>query len=858
MANQDTPMMQQYRAIKEEYGDAILFFRLGDFYEMFMEQAEEVSSLLNLTLTDRNGIPMCGIPHHAKQNYIGRLLQCGKKIAICEQVTPPTMGKIVKREVVEVITPGTVTEEDFLDGGKNNYIGAISKDQGTISYAYVDISTGDFTVSPFPWDPHGEGVRRELLRTAPKEILVDQSFLDEDDSLEQLLSSKDGLLINKIPQWQFDIGDSEQRAKRLLGVQNLRAFQFEEMDPALKSVGPLLIYVESNAKNLLSYITKIERRECNNFLQMDESTQRNLELVNNLLNGGEKFTLFSTLKKTKTPMGSRLLNQWILNPLVQKDQIIQRQEAIETLYSDQQLRESTKKTLSSIHDLERLATRIALKKVRPQELLKLAVSLDAAQVLEKNLTERLQFFDYDQDSSKWLQHITDLLKHALSEDIKSETIRPGFSQELDTLRSLRDNADNVLETYVESERKKTEIPTIKLKHNRIIGYFLEVPKSSASKVPEHYIRKQSMAQAERFTTEQLMAIETRAVEAQDRAIELENSLYQELLDRVAMEVNNLFQLAQRVAHYDIFQSLATVAILHGYVKPEIHTHNRVHITKGRHPVVECSLPPGSFVSNDTIFQDQYRRFAIITGPNMAGKSTYLRQTALIILLAQMGSFVPAESASIGISDQIFCRVGATDNLTRGESTFLVEMNETAYILRNATAHSLVIMDEVGRGTGTTDGLSIAWAVSEYLLKIGAKTLFATHFLEITQLESPLITLLHLLVSRQGQQISFLKRVEEGVAEGSYGIEVAKLAGIPKPVIQRANYIMKKLESQQHTVHTEANPLQHSLDLSGEDEYEQISGELHNITTLIESQDLTKTTPMEALLLLEKMQSMLKE
>ncbi len=856
MGTQDTPMIQQYRAIKEEYADAILFFRLGDFYEMFFEQAEEVSSLLHLTLTERNGIPMCGIPYHAKQNYVARLLQHGKKIAICEQVTAPAMGKIVQREVVEVITPGTVTEEDLLDSSKHNYIAAISREHTTVSYAYIDISTGDFTVSPFPWDSHGEGIRRELLRTSPRELLVDQSLLEDEEMVNSILSGRDGVLINKMPPWQFDVADSEQRLKRLLGVQNLKAFQFEELDPALKSVGALLLYIESNAKNILSYITQVERRDSSNFLQMDESTQRNLELINNLLNGGEKFTLFSTLKKTKTPMGSRLLSQWILNPLVQKQEIEKRQFAIEQLFSDINLLKVTQKTLGGIHDLERLATRAALMKITPQELIKLMTSLIAAHQLEKQVLDIIPFFAQDTQATEALMGIATLLQHALSDDLKQETIREGFNKELDTLRALRDNADSILQKYVESERQKSAITTIKLKHNRIIGYFLEVPKSSANKVPESYIRKQSMAQAERFTTEQLMSIETRAVEAQERASELENVLFLDLKKQVAAEVDHLFSLAHRVAHYDTFQSLATVAMLHGYTKPTIHNHNRVLITKGRHPVVESSMAPGSFVANDTTFQDQYRRFALITGPNMAGKSTYLRQTALIILMAQMGSFVPAESAEIGISDQIFCRVGATDNLTRGESTFLVEMNETAYILRNATAHSLVIMDEVGRGTGTTDGLSIAWAVSEYLLKIGAKTLFATHFLEITQLESPLIVLLHLLVSRQGQQITFLNRVEEGIAEGSYGIEVAKLAGIPRSVIQRANYIMKKLESQQHSVHTNDNPLQHSLDLLG-DVDEEPSSSQQEVISIIEEQDITKTTPVEALLLLEKLQSIIK-
>ncbi len=857
MGTQDTPMIQQYRAIKEEYGDTILFFRLGDFYEMFFEQAEEVSSLLNLTLTERNGIPMCGIPHHAKQNYVARLLQYGKKIAICEQVTAPTMGKIVQREVVEVITPGTVTEEDFLDSSKNNYIAAISREHTTVSYAYIDISTGDFTVSPFPWDSHGEGVRRELLRTSPREILVDQSLLEDEEILDQILSGREGLLINKVPQWQFDVVDSEQRLKRLLGVQNLKAFQFDDHDPAIKSVGALLSYIESNAKNILSYITQVERREGSDFLQMDESTQRNLELINNLLNGGEKFTLFSTLKKTKTPMGSRLLSQWILNPLVHKEEIEKRQFAIEQLFSDINLLKITQKTLGGIHDLERLATRSALMKITPQELIKLMTSLLAAHQLESTILDVIPFFPKNIKSTEALMGIATLLQNAISDDLKNETIREGFNKELDSLRALRDNADSILQKYVESERQKTGITTIKLKHNRIIGYFLEVPKSGADKVPESYIRKQSMAQAERFTTEQLMSIETRAVEAQERAAELENTLFLDLKKLVAAEVDHLFTLAQRIAHYDTFQSLATVAMLYGYTKPTIRNHNKILIKKGRHPVVESSMAPGSFVANDTTFQDQYRRFALITGPNMAGKSTYLRQTALIILMAQMGSFVPAESAEIGISDQIFCRVGATDNLTRGESTFLVEMNETAYILRNATAHSLVIMDEVGRGTGTTDGLSIAWAVSEYLLKIGAKTLFATHFLEIAQLESPLIVLLHLLVSRQGQQITFLNRVEEGIAEGSYGIEVAKLAGIPKSVIQRANYIMKRLESQQHTVHTSENPLQHSLDLLG-DSHEEPNCNQEELISMIEEQDITKTTPVEALLLLEKLQSMIKQ
>lgn len=849
--------MQQYLKLKEEYKDAILFFRLGDFYEMFHEQAEEVSSLLHLTLTKRNDTPMCGIPYHAKENYIARLLQHGKKVAICEQTTPPGQGKIVQREVVEVITPGTVVDDAFLRGNDGNYIAAISREGNTLSYAYVDISTGDFTISPSNWDSHGEAVRREIQRTAPKEILIDESLLETEPHLAHFLESKEGLLITKIVPWQFDIESSELRLQNLLGVQNLKAFQFTSGDPALKSVAPLLMYIESHAKNLLSYITKVQRREATQFLQMDESTQRNLELVRNLVDGGEKFTLFSLLKKTKTPMGSRLLQRWILNPLIDTEQITARQSAVSVLYNDQKLLHQCKDLLRGIHDLERLTTRVALGKIQPRELIKLKESALAALELDALLVEQLKFFPKTNEDTLKLRGITELLSVSLQESpTEGNIIQQTYSQELDTLKALRDNAEVILQQYVEREREKTGIPTVKLKQNRLIGYFLEIPKSSSGRAPERYIRKQSMAQAERFTTEQLMSIEVQVVEAKEKAWEMEQQIYQEILEEVTGAVEELFSIAERIAHYDLFFSLALCAITYGYTRPEVDNTNRITLKGGRHPVVEASLPPGTFVANNTEFQEQYQRFALITGPNMAGKSTYLRQTALIVLMAQMGSFVPAQSAKIGISDQIFCRVGATDNLTRGESTFLVEMNETAYILRNATARSLVIMDEVGRGTGTTDGLSIAWAVSEYLLKIGAKTLFATHFLELTQMNNPLIVLLHLLVTQEGDNITFLKQVSEGVAQGSYGIEVAKLAGVPQPVIRRAATLMKKLEEQQHAPHSVDNPLQHQLDLLQTDEPEETPEHLVAIEQLLEEQDLSQTTPIEALVLLEKLKKLI--
>jgi DNA mismatch repair protein MutS len=807
MPNQsdDTPMMRQYAAAKRRHPDSILFFRLGDFYEMFRQDAQEASRILGLTLTQRNGIAMCGVPYHAAQSYIARLLRAGKKVAVCEQTQMPEGGRgLATREVTEVVTPGTVTDEAYLASNANNYLVSIAAFDERVVEAYVDLSTGELAVAEHGRDDTLNFVRRELARLSPREILVQESLLEAEGSLLPILEEIDGMLVNRLPDWDYDRERGAGRLRELLGVSNLKGFGLDDDAPAFGAVSVLLDYLQDTARSVLSHIRGIEIVRERDFVILDDATQRNLELVRNLQDGSGRRTLLSLLDETKTAPGARMLRRWTLAPLVDTEAISDRQERVSVLYRDQLLLQRVREELGQILDIERLTARVAMQKAHAKDLVALRVSLERAftvvEILPGWFPEGLTGSEKGAGDAA-LRELAGLLRDALQDAPsvvlhEGNMIRDGYSSDLDELRRLKKNSRGILDAYLEEERRSGGISSLKLKYNRILGYFFETTKAGAERVPEHFVRRQSLSTAERYGTPRLAELEDEINSAEDRIVELERRLFIELRDRTAREIPRLEEAARRIAETDVVQALAWTATLHGFVRPQVDDSLHLDVRQGRHPVVEAFLGPGEFVANDAVLDAERRRFALMTGPNMSGKSTYLRQTALIVLMAQIGSFVPAQSARIGVVNRVFCRVGASDNLARGESTFLVEMNETANILRNADERSLVIMDEVGRGTSTNDGLAIARAVTEYVVdQLRARTLFATHYHELTDLALEGLFNMSMKTVETDDGILFSKRVQEEPSRTSYGIHVARLAGLPWTVVSRAQQVLKGLEGE---------------------------------------------------------------
>jgi DNA mismatch repair protein MutS len=798
-----TPMMRQYRRIKEKYHDAVVFFRLGDFYEMFERDAAEVSAILGLTLTARHGVPMCGIPYHAFNTYVPRLLKAGRKIAVCEQVSLPENGKgLAEREVVEVLTPGTILEEDYLDRSRNNYLMALGTFGDRVSLSYADVSTGEFAATSFSFEERSEKLRREMMRLSPSEVLVQESFLEEDEILGRILNGQDNLYVNRFPDWSFDLKLSRDRVLGQLGVVNLHGFGIEDDDPALFSCGVLLEYLEDNARSALPQVKDFRVYTDNDFLGLDEATQRNLEIVRNMHDGGKQYTLLHVIDYTRTAPGSRKLRTWLLHPLLQYEPISRRQESVEYFYRNQMLLSSLRDAMKRMPDLERLSARIAMEKAHAKDLLAVKEALGKIERMIEILKDSppcLVAGGDIRDDEGDLQILRNFIDSAIADDPSvtlsdGNLIKQGFAKELDRLNSTKENSRQMLKEYLEEEKAVSGIQNLRIKYNKIIGHFLEVTKSNIEKVPEHFIRRQSLVGSERYTTDRLSELETELNTASERAVEMEREIFLSVRCKVREQIDLLMRGSNYIGVIDCLQSFAQAATVRGYTRPELSEEIGIRIEDGRHPVVEAYLPAGEFVPN-SICTDPHTRLHLITGPNMAGKSTVLRQTGLIVLMAQIGSFVPAREAVIGCVDKIFCRVGASDNLARGESTFLVEMNETANILRSATERSLVIMDEVGRGTGTNDGLSIAWSVTEYLLdKVNAMTLFATHYHELTTLDHTNLKNVSMDVAERDGEVIFLKRIKDGPAENSYGIHVAKIAGLPDVVIQRASDLLLQFES----------------------------------------------------------------
>ena len=848
-----TPMMIQYRGIKEQYKNEVVFFRLGDFYEMFDDDAEEVSKLLNLTLTHRASQKMCGIPYHAAKIYIARLLRLGKKIVICEQVGEiPKAGKgIAERKVGEIITPGTACEDEYLEGCRENYLAALSITKGRVGFAFIDVSTSTFKATSWSASKLSQYFSKELHRAGPRELLLPIS-LKNNQNIQDAVNSIGNLSVSYYPDWDFSIDFSYKKLTSQFNTASLKAYGLENDSAEIAPAGFLLDYLEKTTNAKLSHISSIQVYEDNDFLVMDDSSIRNLEITQNMRDGTSSYTLFDCVNFTKTPMGGRLLRNWLLFPLINAKMIDERQIRIQKIVENRSLLEKLKTDLSSILDIERLASRIAMEKAHPKELQALRLSLEIWTKVKSYLID----FDYSFVSSEDAQNICNLIGNSILENPSTSLtdggiIKEGWSEELDHWRNIHNNFNAILSEYENEEREKTGISTLKIKYNNNAGYFIEVSKGKLSSVPSHFIMRRVLVNGDRYTTERLQKLEQDLNEASTKILELERDLYLEIRDSLKKYISYLHQISQEVANTDAICSYAQAAIQHKWVCPEITDDGIFEIKNGRHPVVEKHLPTGEFVPNDSFLSsddDEIPSFALITGPNMAGKSTYLRQNALIALLAQTGSFVPADSAKLGIVDRIFCRVGASDNLAKGESTFLVEMTETANILHAATNRSLVIMDEVGRGTSTEDGLAIAKAVSEYLLDtVKCKTFFATHYHELSRLKHTSLKFLCMDVLEQNGRVVFLRKIKEGVTENSYGIHVAKLAGIPPEVIDRANKILcdiqaangeKNVFEEKKIIQKEKENIEtHSPGLFSDEEI---------IISEILSVDLNNITPMNAL------------
>ena len=793
-----TPLMEQYINIKKQHPDEVVFFRLGDFYEMFFEDAVMVSRLLNLTLTHRADSPMCGVPYHASKVYIARLLRFGKKIAICEQVGEiAPAGGLTERKVIEIITPGTAVETEYLEQGVNNFLACLNVYHGKAGFAYIDVTTSEFKATSWNASLMQEYFAKELGRCNPKELLLPLS-LKENSVIKNTLEQNPSISVSYYPDWHFNAESSFKKLTEQFKTANLNSFGLTDQSPEILPAGFLLEYLEKTTNTQVPHVKGISVYHDSEYVIIDESSRRNLEIIYNLRDGTTQFSLLDCMNYTLTAMGNRLIRSWLLSPLCDVKKIQKRQNHVQLLFKDNELLKELREYLAPVLDIERLAGRIAMEKAHAKDLQALRCSIDSWLKVRESLKDK-DLVSLPLDDAKY---ISDLILQSIHEDpatslTEGRIIKRGWSQELDHYYDIQSNFNQILDEYLEEEKVKTGIQNLKIKHNSASGYILEVTKGKLGSVPEHFIMRRSLMNAERYTTQRLQELEQELNSASSKIIETEKALFLEVRNKLSEYVPYLMELSHEISYVDVICSFAHAAIINRWVKPEVNDSYKFEIEEGRHPVVEKHLPSGQFVPNSINIsaEDDSVSFGLITGPNMAGKSTYLRQSALITLMAQTGSYIPAKSAVIGVVDKIFCRVGASDNLARGESTFLVEMTETALILKSSTRRSLVIMDEVGRGTSTEDGLSIAWAVSEYLLNsVQSRTLFATHYHELTRIEHKKLKLLCMDVKETGGDIIFLRKIKEGAAENSYGIHVAQLAGIPESVIDRANVILEQIQN----------------------------------------------------------------
>lgn len=800
-----TPMMQQYMKTKEDYPDCVLFYRLGDFYEMFFDDAVKVSRELELTLTGKScGLPerapMCGIPYHAVDGYLNRLVSKGYKVAICEQMEDPATAKgLVKRDVVRIVTPGTNLDTQSLDETKNNYIMSVVYIADHYGLSVADVTTGDYFLTEIE---SSEKLFDEIFKFMPSELICNEAFymsgLDFDD-----LKGRLGITIYTLDGWYFNDTFCKRSLMEHFKTGTLEGLGASDYECGTIAAGALLLYLKETQKTAsLSQLSKLTPYTTGAFMLLDSSTRRNLELCETLREKQKRGSLLWVLDKTRTAMGARTLRKYIEQPLIDKTRIIRRQKAVEELKENAIARDEIREYLSSVYDLERLVSRITYQTANPRDIISFKNSLSMLPHIKYILGElKSPLLKELHDGLDTLEDLCALTGQAITDDPplamkEGGIIREGYSKEVDTLRCAKSDGKEWLAKLELKEREKTGIKNLRIKYNKVFGYYLEVTNSFKNMVPDYFIRKQTLANAERFIIPELKELEDTILGAEDKLYALEYQLYCEVREKIAAQVVRIQDTAKAVAHLDGLASLALVAQQNNYVCPKINEKGVIDIKEGRHPVVEKMIPNDLFITNDTYLDDRKKRISVITGPNMAGKSTYMRQTALIVLMAQIGSFVPAASADIGIVDRIFTRVGASDDLASGQSTFMVEMTEVANILRNATSKSLLVLDEIGRGTSTFDGLSIAWAVIEHISSrlLGAKTLFATHYHELTELEGKIDNVNNycIAVKEKGDDIIFLRKIVKGGADKSYGIQVARLAGVPETVTNRAKEIVEEL------------------------------------------------------------------
>ena len=872
-----TPMMQKYMETKEQYKDCILFYRLGDFYEMFFDDAIVASKELEIALTGKScGLeeraPMCGIPYHAVETYLARLVSRGYKVAICEQVEDPKSAKgLVKREVIRVVTPGTNSFTSSLDETRNNYLMGIVSIEGKFGISVVDVTTGEYLMTEV------DSVSKlldEINKFTPSEIICNDTFYISGVDMNDL-SSRLGIVISPLDPSYFDKDSCQRALCRHFKVSTLEGLGFKEYAIGTIAAGSIMQYLEETQKCSLAHISHLLPYHTGKYMLLDRNTRRNLELVETLREKQKRGSLLWVLDKTKTAMGARKLRSSLEQPLIDKETILQRYDAIDELNQDVITREELREYLNPVYDLERLLSKISYKTVNPRDMIALESSLSMLphiRLLCSNFKSDL-FQDFTQNLDP-LEDVYQLIHSAIVEEPpisvrEGGIFKNGFNEEIDHLRNAKTEGKNWLADLETTEKEQTGIKNLRIKYNKVFGYYLEVTKSFVNQVPDTWIRKQTLTNAERYTTPELKEMEDTILGAEDRLYNLEYAVFCQLREEIFQQMDRIQQTASVIASIDMIASLAYVAEHNHYVRPKLNNKGILRIKDGRHPVIEQMIAHDMFIPNDTFLDEDSHRLVIITGPNMAGKSTYMRQTALIVLMAQLGSFVPASQADISLVDRIFTRVGASDDLASGQSTFMVEMTEVANILHNATKNSLIILDEIGRGTSTFDGLSIAWSVVEHIVDkklIGAKTLFATHYHELTELEGKLEGVQNycIAVKEDGEDIVFLRKIVKGGADKSYGIQVAKLAGVPEQVLIRAREIADQLENKdalsldgvvnQMAVSSPGEKTMNQLsifDTMGNDQTDDILFELRDI-------DLSRVTPMDAMNLVYKWQKSLQE
>ncbi len=856
-----SPMMQQYFLIKKEYPGAILFFRLGDFYEMFFDDAKTAAQELDLVLTGRDcgqdeRAPMCGVPFHSADGYIAKLVARGYKVAICEQVEDPKAAKgIVKREVIRVITPGTVLENSLLEDGVNNYLCSIFKATNETGLCFADVSTGEFRITVVGNDDTENKIIDQLSAYSPKEIIANSAAAGF-DAVQRFADSRLGTAIETLDDTYFDFDAATERILSTMKREEISSLGIGHSKAAVCALGAVIAYLHETQKtDELEAPGEVEFYEESDFMSLDINARRNLELTKSMMTGEKRHSLLWVIDNTKTAMGKRMLRTWLERPLVNVAKITKRQNAVGELLDNSVLRDGIRQELSGIKDMERLLSRIAYATANAKELRSLSSAVEPLPAIKSMLA------DSSAALLKGVHGEIDLLddvKELINSSIVDEPpfslreggiIREGFNSEIDELRDIVDGGANILAEIEAREKERTGIPKLRVSYNKVFGYFIEVTNSYRDMVPEDYIRKQTLTNCERYITQELKDLEGKVLGAKDRLVALEYEVFTAVRTQLSGEAMRIQKTAKAIATLDTLASLAETAAANNYCSPQITTDGVIDIKEGRHPVVETLLDGAMFVPNDTLLDCDKNRCAIITGPNMAGKSTYMRQTALITLLAQIGSFVPAKSAKISVVDAIFTRVGASDDLATGQSTFMVEMNEVSTILKNATANSLIILDEIGRGTSTFDGMSIARAVLEFAVKkktLGAKTLFATHYHELTAMEGLLdgVNNYSIAVKKRGDDITFLRRIVHGGADQSFGIEVAKLAGLPQSVIKRAKVILKELEANKIEIEFKADDS--VVEESDDIQYNFRTNTTEDLLELIKAVDINTLTPIEAM------------